>query len=381
MISRDEDLGVTTLELFFDLVFVFTLTQLTALLAARPTLRTAGQVLLIFVVLYWMYGGYAWLTNQVPPTRARIRILLILSMGGFLICALAVPEAFDGSGIAFGLGYLLVILVHGSLYAEGYGASALRFVPFNIVGALFITLAGILDGGQKYALWGAAILLQLVSSYTVRNAPEETRLGFDIRSSHFVERHGLLLIVAFGESVIAVGIGIGDEPLDLGVFGTVLLGLAMAASMWWSYFVDDEDRALEALASAPMDRRVQLALAGYFYAYVPMLLGVIAMAAGVKNSIGKAGEALDSETALLLAVGVALYLAGEMLFRQVLGIRPWAHRAVAAAVALGTAALGVFVAVAVQLVALVATLVAMLVAENKFPGPSESALENVVPDQ
>jgi len=126
-VRGEEELRVSTLELFFDLVFVFTLTQLTTLLAGDLTAGTMARVVLIFDVLFWMYAAYAWLTNQVPPNRPARRLLLILGMAAFLVCALAVPQAFDGGGVAFGLGYLLVVLVHGGLYAEAYGAVVLWF--------------------------------------------------------------------------------------------------------------------------------------------------------------------------------------------------------------------------------------------------------------
>jgi len=120
-VPAEDELRVSTLELFFDLVFVFTLTQLTTLLAGDLTAGTMTRVVLIFDVLFWMYAAYAWLTNMVPPDRTARRLLLTVGMAAFLVCALAVPRAFDGGGVAFGLGYLLVFGVHGGLYAEVAG--------------------------------------------------------------------------------------------------------------------------------------------------------------------------------------------------------------------------------------------------------------------
>jgi len=357
-----EDLRVSTLELFFDLVFVFTLTQLTGLLSHHPTAETAARVVLIFVVLFWMYGGYAWLTNQVPPDRPARRLLVILGMGAFFVCALAVPEAFDGGGVAFGLGYLLVILVHSGLWLQSYGARVtVRFGAFNVLSALCVIAAGLLDGAAAYGLWVAAIAIQFITPRIAgRAAPQ-----FPLRSGHFVERHGLLLIVALGESVVAIGIGIGGLPLDAGVFGAAILGLALAAALWWAYFVGDEEGAGQTMAAASDERRFGLAINAYFFAYIPILLGVIAAAAGVERSIGEAGERLDVESALLLAVGVAMFLAGDVAFRRVMGIRPVGYRAGAAAAALATPVLGVGVTAATQLVALVVIVVAALAAETR----------------
>ena len=357
-----EEQRVSSLELFFDLVFVFTLTQLTTLLAGNPSVIGGVRVALIFVVLFWMYGGYAWLTNQVPPTRPARRLLLILGMAAFLMCALAVPRAFDGGGVVFGFGYLLVTLVHLGLYASAYGATIVRWIgPFNLASAVCVILAGVFEGQAAYVLWVAAILIQSVTPFTSRSEDRPR-----IRSAHFVERHGLLLLIALGESVVAVGIGVGHEPLSFGLFGAVLLGLALAATLWWAYFASDEEGAERALAAAePVNRQLRLAIAAYFFSYLPMLLGIITLAAGVKESIGQVGHRLDVAPAVTLGAGVALYLAGDVAFRTVLRIGPVAARAVAAVAALLTIVLGVYVAGAVQLVALVLVLLGMLAPETR----------------
>jgi low temperature requirement protein LtrA len=361
--AEAEEQRVTSLELFFDLVFVFTLTQLTGLLAGDLSAVTAVRVTLIFVVLFWMYGGYAWLTNQVPPVLPARRLLLILGMAAFLVSALAIPRAFDGGGVAFGLGYLLVVLVHAGLYASVYGHTMAMWVgPFNILAAVLVTVAGLLHGPAAYTLWVVAILVQFTMPYANRSPARP-----DIRPAHFVERHGLLLIVALGESVVAIGIGVGHEALTPRLFGAVLLGLALAAALWWAYFAADEERAQQALESIPdLGQRLLLAVRAYYFTYVPMLLGIIALAAGVKLSIGEVTHRLEPAPALTLAAGVALFLAGDVAFRRVLRIRPVAYRAVAAVVALATAVLGIYAAGAVQLVALVAVLLGMLVPEARW---------------
>jgi low temperature requirement protein LtrA len=360
---KAEEQRVTSLELFFDLVFVFTLTQLTGLLVGDLSVLSALRVTLIFVVLFWMYGGYAWLTNQVPPVVPVRRLLLILGMAAFLICALAIPRAFNGGGLAFGLGYLLVVLVHAGLYASVYGRTMALWVgPFNVVAALIVIVAGLLSGPAAYVLWVVAILILFAMPYANRSPARP-----DIRPAHFVERHGLLLIVALGESVVAIGIGVGHEALSPRLFGAVLLGLALAAALWWAYFAADEERAEQALESvADLNRRLLLAVRAYFFTYVPMLLGIITLAAGVKLSIGEMTHRLNPGPALTLAAGVALYLAGDVAFRRALGIRPVAYRAAAAGVALVTAALGIYVAGTVQLIALIAVLLGMLVPEARW---------------
>ncbi|MDQ3772098.1 MAG: low temperature requirement protein A, partial [Actinomycetota bacterium] len=327
---------------------------------------TAAQVVLIFVVLFWMNSGYVWLTNQVPPNGATRRLLLFGGMGAFLICALSVPDAFGDTGVTFGVGYLLVVVVHAGLYAETHGTAVLRFVPLNVVGALAVIVAGFVEGPAAYALWLVPIVFQyLTSIFVMRSVNEERRAGFDVHPEHFVERHGLLLIVAFGESVVAIGIGIGDTALDLGTLGAALLGLALASALWWAYFDEDANRAEAALLAASVNDRLRMSLNAYFYAYIPMLLGVVMVAAGVALAIEDVGGAVEFGPALLLGAGVALYLAGNVAFRAALGIRQVAYRISVAAVALVSPVLGLFVAVLAQLISLLVLLAAMLVLEAR----------------
>ncbi|MER6444573.1 low temperature requirement protein A [Streptomyces venezuelae] len=381
---------VSTLELFFDLVFVFTITQLTVLLADDLSLRGAGQVVLIFTVLFWMYGGYAHLTNQVPPDRTVRRVLLMLAMGAFLVCALAVPTAFGAGGTAFGLGYLLVVLVHGALFTQAHGRGVLWFALPNVLCALSVTAAGSFDGLPAWGLWMLALLLQFVTPVVVQrvtasgaaepaaavtaDAAQPTvgdQLG-GMNAAHLVERHGLLLIIVFGESVIAIGIGVGSLPLSPGIAGGAFLALAIASAMWWMYFVRDEGRAEEVFAQTPPERRFKLAMVAYYYAFLPMLLGIAVFAAGVKKTIGHLGEHLHTGPAVALAGGVALYLAGDLAFRAALGIGPARYRAVALVLALATVPVGTGWAGAGQLVALACVLVGALAAEGRR-SPAEPA--------
>lgn len=357
--------GVSNLELFFDLVFVFTLTQLTSLLEHAVSVEAAFRTALILTVLFWMYGGFVWLTNQVPPDNTPRRLLLLVGMGALMICAMAIPRAFDDRGVAFGIGYLLVVAVHGALYVEAYGTAALRFVPANIVGALCVTAAGFLGGLAAYALWVAAIVLQFGAQLLLRFLERGRPAGFDLRPAHFVERHDLLLLIAFGESVVATGIGASGLVFDAGVAGGALLGLALTAALWWTHFGDDDDRAEHTLRSATAPERAQMAITAYFYAYIVMLFGVIAIAAGVRLSLEHVTETLALGPALLLGGGVALYLAGDAVFRRVMRLGCATNRAVAAGLSLAAVALAVTVSAAAALATLVAIVVATLATEGR----------------
>ena len=202
----DAPLRVTTLELFFDLVFAFTLTQLTLVANGTLSVATAGQVLLVFGLLWWMYEGYAWLTNARPPVHATERLLLLVGMAGFLVVGLAIPHGFSTDGVVLGLGYLVVVLVHAVLYYR-VNANIIRIAPFNITSALLVTAAGAAGGAARYPLWVAALAIQLGSPLVVH-----PRSLFALNPAHLSERHSTLLIVALGESVAAIGAGAASQP-------------------------------------------------------------------------------------------------------------------------------------------------------------------------
>ena len=324
---------VSTLELFFDLVFVFTLTQLTELLAHELGVAGFVRVLLIFGVSWWMYGGYAWLTNHLPLDRPARRVTLLLAMAAFLVQALAIPHAFDEAGVAFGVGYLAVVLVHAALFWQATHAIG-RTAAFNVGSALLVILAGFVHGWLDYLLWTLALAVQVVTPFLVRL--EE----FRVRPAHFVERHGLLMIVALGESVVAIGIGAGDLAIDTGLVTAVVLGLALVACLWWTYFAGDDELAEQALERTPVASRAGLAIHAFFYAHIPMLLGVVCTAVGIKKALAHPTDPLELAPALALGGGVAMYLAGDVAYRRVLRIGGGGTRAVVAAAALATVPLG-----------------------------------------
>jgi low temperature requirement protein LtrA len=363
--ARDYPLRVSTLELFFDLVFVFTVTQLTSLLAREPNGRGVAQAFLILGVVWWMYGGYAWLTNAVAPQGATRRLLLLGGMAAFLVLALAIPHAFAGTGLTFGLAYLVVICIHGGLFiratATSVSAAFRGIAPINGTAAAMVLVGGALGGAPEYALWGAAFVLTWIGTPLFRDIA-----AIDVASAHFVERHGLVVIVAIGESIVAIGIGAAGLPVDLALVGLSVLGLALSACLWWAYFGGgDDDEAERALESAPAADRPARALAGYGLPHMAILLGVVAIAAAEKHAIGHASHTLPLAEALFLGAGTALFLAGDVVFRRVLGIGRKATRAAAALLALCTVPLGTEVSAVAQMVALVLLLAAALSLEAR----------------
>ncbi|MER6072721.1 low temperature requirement protein A [Streptomyces sp. NPDC001817] len=184
--------------------------------------------------------------------------------------------------------------------------------------------------------------------------------------THFVERHGLLLIIAFGESVVSIGVGIGDLPLTPGLFCGAFLALALSVALWWMYFVRDEEGAEAAFRATPAPARWRLAMnAYYYYAFLPMLLGIAYLAAGIKKTLGHLAQHPQPGAALALAGGVALFLVGDVAFRTALRLRPVRFRAAGAAFALAGSAAGIHLPVYGELLLLVAVLAAMLAVEAR----------------
>jgi len=353
-------LRVSTLELFFDLVFVFAITQLTGILAHDVTVLDGVRVLLVFGALWWMYGGYVWLSNARTPVRTPERILMLVGMAGFLVMGLAIPHAFGRDGVALGLGYLVVVAVHAWLY-QRVNRNIARVVPFNLAAALMIIGAGVVKGWAAYVLWAAALATQQLSPLIVR-----VRGRFDIAPSHFVERHGALVIVVFGESVVDIGIGAEGHAVTASLALSAVLGLALAAALWWAYFgVGDDERAEQAMLAAEPAARPALALAAYFWSYIPLLLGVVALASGVKQAIVNTGRTLPAGPCVALGCGVALFLAGTAAFRHVLRIGALRYRLGAAVVALAASAVGVTVSVTAEIALLTLVIAAALVLEGR----------------
>jgi low temperature requirement protein LtrA len=322
--DRDEIVRVSTLELFFDLVFVLTITQLTALLEHHPDGKTLFQVTVMLGVIWWMYGGYVWLTNTVSADTGLRRSVLLGGMAAFLVVSLAIPEAWHGGGAAFGIAYALVVLVHAGLFSRAAAATTVRAVlglaPWNLLTATMVLVGGIAGGTAQYVLWSAGFLLEWVTPYLIR--PGAFRLG----ASHFVERHGLVIIVAIGESVVAVGAGVGDRVVDLELALVAALGLALSAVLWWGYFgLKADEQAERALDEADPETAGWLAINAWGYGHLVLLLAIVGLAAGQHEVLAHPGEALDTGYAVALGGGLALYFAGDLVFQRLigLGVSPW----------------------------------------------------------
>jgi low temperature requirement protein LtrA len=361
---------VSTLELFFDLVFVFTITQLTGVLVDGRDAAAIAQVVVMLLLIWWMYDGYAWLTNSIATDLVRFRLLLLGGMGGFLVIALAVPEAYEGDGIAFGLGYLVVVLLHAGMYVRGASVSEvraiLRIAPFNFLAVVLVLVGGALGGDPQWIVWALAGALLWVTPYVT------TVEGFVVVVSHFVERHGLVVIVALGESIVVIGAGAAELPLDAGLVLVALLSLGLSAALWWMYF-SDEEAVERALNEAPPERRPGLALTGFGYWHYGILLGIVAVAGGLKTAISDPYEPLNGWIAVALAAGAALYIVCDVGFRRTFWIARSQARLAASAAALASIPVGIGLAAAAQVGALAAIVAVALIVEGFAPARAEIA--------
>jgi low temperature requirement protein LtrA len=354
---------VTTLELFFDLVFVFTVTQLTTVLFEEPSWRGLLRVVVMLGLIWWMYAGYAWMTNAVDVNTAWRRLVLLAAMGAYFVLALSIPDAFGGTGLAFGIAYALVVVLHSALYTRATVASAVRAIltlaPFNLCAALVVVGGGALGGTAQYVLWGAAGVFEWLSPFFVSTS------GFLVAPAHFVERHGLVVIIAIGESVVAIGAGASHLPLDSSLVLVAAVGLALSACLWWLYFGGDDERAEHALEAMPQGERAQAAVWAFGYWHMPMLLGIIAIAAVAREATAHPFASLTWARAAILGGGVAAYLAGDVAFRWELGIGRIGWRAAGAVAALAIIPVGVALSPFAESAALVAVLLVVAAVEAR----------------
>jgi low temperature requirement protein LtrA len=315
----EEDLGgearVTPLELFFDLVFVFAITQVTGMISDDPTWGGLGRGLLVLAVLWWCWAAYAWLTNTVDPEEGAARLVVFVAMGALLVVSLAVPGAFDDDALLFALAYMVVRVLHAALYVvastedEPLRAAVRNLLGPALGGPVLLIAASAFDGAAQGAIWIAAIVLDM--GWPLVSGME----GWRLSPAHFAERHGLIIIIALGESIVAVGIGAEGLGLDAGVLVPAALAIGVSAALWWAYFdvvAPVAEHRLEALTGVA---RAELGRDSYSYLHLPMVAGIVLFAVGVKKTLGHSGDELATVPAVCLAGGVALYLLAHILFR------------------------------------------------------------------
>ncbi len=306
---------MTPLELFFDLVFVLAITQCTALMADSPTWEGIAKGLLVLGVLWWSWGGYAWLTSVVDPEEGAVRLAIFAAMAALLVVALCVPEAFDDSALLFACAYAVVRVAHLVLFTLAsrddplLRHSVAALAGSTAIGVGLLIAAAFTDGTAQGALWAIALLLDMGGPYLFGVE------GWRLVPRHFAERHGLIVIIALGESIVAIGVGAGTD-VDAGVVVAAALGIVVAAALWWLYFDVVALVAERRLSSTSAGReRNALARDSYSYLHFPMVAGIVLIALGTKKTLGHVGDPLKLVTAAAMLGGTALYLLAHVAFR------------------------------------------------------------------
>jgi len=311
--ARTEE-RVIPLELFFDLVFVFALTQVTALMSHDTTWERLGQGMLVLAALWWAWGAYAWLTNEIDADADLPRLAMFVSMTAMLIVALAVPNAFGDDAVIFACAYFLVRVMHIVLFAEatpdlGVHEAAVRLARTAIPAPALLIAAGFLDGPVQAALWIVALAVDYSGPLVFGVS------GFRVSASHFAERFSLIVIIALGESIVAIGVGAADLELDVGLIVAAVLGIVVACSLWWAYFDWMAIHAERLFRETVGDERTRIARDAYSYLHLPMVAGIVLVALAVKKTLGDVDEPLKTVPTVALLGGIALYLAGHVAFR------------------------------------------------------------------
>lgn len=306
---------MTPLELFFDLVFVLAITECTALMSHHPTWSGLAQGLLVLGVLWWAWAGYAWLTSVIDPEAGPVRLVFFAAMAAMLIAAICVPEAFGDLALAFALAIGFFRVAHIALFtiagseSPGLRRSVQALAVSTAIAVGLLAAASAFDGLAQAALWMLALALDFGLPYFFGVE------GWQLVPGHFAERHGLIVIIALGESIVEIGAGAAGH-LDLGIGVAAALGVGIAATMWWVYFDVVALVSARRLGEAEPGR-VQNALARDSYSYLHFFLvaGIVLTAFGLKTVIAHTGAHLHWVTAFALLGGIATYLLGLVAFR------------------------------------------------------------------
>jgi low temperature requirement protein LtrA len=311
-----EEARVTPLELFFDLVFVLALTQCTALMADQPTWEGLAKGMLVLAVMWWAWVGYAWLTSVIDPEEGAVRLVMFAAMAGLLIVALCVPGVFTDEALLFAGAYGVVRIAHLALFFLACRDDPLLrravFTGLTVSTAVAIGLlviASFLDGIAQGAVWALAIAIDM--SGPLFHGQD----GWRLVPGHFAERHGLIIIIALGESIVAIGIG-AEGNVTAGVVIAASFGVMVAAAMWWLYFDVVALAAERRLAdAAPGRERNTMARDSFSYLHLPMVAGIVLLALGLKKTLEHVEDPLKLVPAVALLGGTALYLLAHVAFR------------------------------------------------------------------
>jgi low temperature requirement protein LtrA len=317
----EEERRTTPVELLWDLVFVFAITQVTTLLWRDLTWAGFGRAMLVLALVWWAWSAYVWAANAQTATSRTLEACLLVSSVAIFIAGLAVPHAFGGEGWLFAAAYAVVRLVHLALYADasrqGHAKwSAIAGFSITVVIGMALLLAGAFaDGTARIVLWVLAAAIDYAGPAWLTR--ERLRGLQRVAVAHFAERYSLFVIICLGESIVAIGVGAlgpnADRALNADLVAAVAIGLLITVAMWWTYFEGFADAAAERLRVH--DDPVLAAADGYSYLHLVIVAGIITFAVGIKVlTRGSVTAPLPDPARLALCGGVALYLVGNASF-------------------------------------------------------------------
>ena len=361
-VLRSEE-RVMPLELFFDLVFVLALTECTALMADVPTWEGVAQSMLILGMLWWSWVGYAWLTSVVDPEEGVVRFAIFGAMAALLVASLCVPRAFDDLALLFACTYgvvrvaQIVLFMAASRDDPALRSSVIGLAVSTAIGTGLLVVASATDDVLQGSLWALALLLDAGGPYLFGQD------GWKLAPGHFAERHGLIIIIALGESIVAIGAG--TEAVDAGVVIAAVLGIGVAAAFWWLYFDVVALVAERRLGNAEVGREQNgVARDSFSYLHFPMVAGIVLVALGMKKTLGEAEEPLKLVPATAALGGTAVYLLAHVAFRWRNVHRFSIHRLLCAVLLVALIPVAVEIPALATLVILLAVLVALIAYET-----------------
>ncbi len=358
-----EDEQVTPLELFFDLVFVLALTQCTTLISHQPTWGGVLKGILVLGMLWWSWVGYAWLTSVVDPQEGAVRLVMFVAMAAFLVASLCVPGAFGAEALAFACAYGVVRGAHIVLFLlasdrdPGLRRSVNGLAASTAIAVILLFLAALASGDLRIGIWGLALVLDAGGPYLFGAD------GWKLVPAHFVDRHAAIVIIALGESIAAIGVG-ARTHLGIGVIAAAVLGVLVAAMLWWVYFDIAALVAGRRLERATEGREQnEIARDAYSYLHFPMVVGIGLLAVGLRQTLGHVDDRLGLIPAAALLGGASMYLLAHVAFRwrnmKTLSVR----RLVCAAVLLALLPLATSLSALASLALLAAVLVLLVAYE------------------
>jgi len=315
--------ATTTLELFYDLVFVFAITQVSHLLLDNLSWEGAGQAALVLLVVWSAWNYTTWVTNELDPESPVVRLLILALMLASLLMAIAIPDAFGDRALLFAGAYVamqvgrhlfltFVAAERGTMERERAGRILVWFLA---AGVLWVAGA-IADGELRTALWLVALALDYGAPLVLYWVPGRARLAGDtweVEASHFAERFSLFVIIALGESIVLTGATTAGLELDVATvaaFGGAFVG---TAALWWLYFTSIAGHAERALAAA--EDRTLLARDAYTYGHVLIIAGIVLTAVGDELVIAHPTEELSTAELVAVVGGPALYLLAQGVLR------------------------------------------------------------------